>query len=104
MPVAIGDYLILGAVRESGGDAYTVTDDEILASMRELAAAEGLFACPEGAATYGALKAMVRDGKIGPAERVVLFNTGAGLKYVDLLRPELPIVDADHPIAAARGR
>ncbi len=104
VPLAIGDYLILGAVRESGGDAYTVTDDEILADMRDLATTEGLFACPEGAATYGALKAMVRDGKIGPAERVVLFNTGAGLKYVDLLRPELPIVDADHPIVVARGR
>ncbi|HLJ60384.1 MAG TPA: threonine synthase [bacterium] len=104
VPVAIGDYLILQAVRDSGGDAYTVTDEEIVADMRELAAADGLFACPEGAATYGALKAMVREQKIQPDERVVLFNTGAGLKYVDLLRPELPIVDAAHPIAAARAR
>ncbi|HYM68571.1 MAG TPA: threonine synthase [bacterium] len=104
VPVAIGDYLILQAVRDSGGDAYTVTDEEIVADMRELACADGLFACPEGAATYGALKAMVREQKIQPDERVVLFNTGAGLKYVDLLRPELPIVDAAHPIAAARAR
>lgn len=104
VPVAIGDYLILQAVRDSGGDAYTVTDEEIVADMRELASADGLFACPEGAATYGALKAMVREQKIQPDERVVLFNTGAGLKYVDLLRPELPIVDAAHPIAAARAR
>ncbi len=93
VPEAIGDYLILQAVRESGGMAYTVTDDDILSNMHELAKEEGLFVCPEGAATYGALQALVRDGAVAPDERVVLINTGAGLKYVDLLRPDLPVFD-----------
>jgi threonine synthase len=102
VPEAIGDYLILRAVRESGGTAYSVTDETILADMQELAHEDGLFACPEGAATYSALKAMVRDGLVGRDERVVLFNTGAGLKYVDLVRPELPEFQPGEPPAALR--
>jgi threonine synthase len=104
VPEAIGDYLILNSVRDSGGAAYAVTDEEILADMRELAAAEGLFACPEGAATYGALKALVREGRVAPEERVVLFNTGAGLKYVDLITPELPTFEPAQPPLALGGR
>ncbi len=103
VPEGIGDYLILRAVRESGGTAYTVTDEEILADMRELAREEGLFACPEGAATYGALRAMVRDGAVRPDERVVLFNTGVGLKYTDLVRPNLPVFEPEAPPAELRG-
>ncbi len=104
VPEAIGDYLILQIVRASGGASYAVTDEEILADMRELAQAEGLLACPEGAATYGALKAMVREGQVAPDERVVLFNTGAGLKYVDLMKPALTAFDPAHPPAALGGR
>jgi threonine synthase len=104
VPEAIGDYLILQAVRESGGAAYAVTDEEIVADMHELARVEGLFACPEGAATYGALKAMVRERRIGADERVVLFNTGAGLKYVDLIHPDLPTFEPAHPPPALGGR
>ncbi|HET8999451.1 MAG TPA: threonine synthase [bacterium] len=104
VPEAIGDYLILQAVRESGGTSYALTDEQILADMRELAATEGLFACPEGAATYGALRAMVREGRVAPDERVVLFNTGAGLKYVDLIKPELPTFEPAHPPAVLGGR
>ncbi len=104
VPEAIGDYLILQIVRASGGASYAVTDEEILADMRELARAEGLLACPEGAATYGALKAMVREGQVAPDERVVLFNTGAGLKYVDLMKPALTAFDPAHPPAALGGR
>jgi threonine synthase len=104
VPEAIGDYLILEAVRESGGYAYSVTDEQILADMRELAALEGVFACPEGAAAYGALKAMVEEGRIAADERVVVFNTGAGIKYADLLRPELPAFEPAHPPAALGGR
>jgi threonine synthase len=102
VPAAIGDYLILNAVRESGGTAYSVTDESILADMHELARADGLFACPEGAATYGALKTMVRDGLVRREETVVLFNTGAGLKYVELLHPELPEFEPAEPPAALR--
>src|SRR5207244_8245775 len=93
VPEAIGDYLILQAVRASGGASYSVTDEEILADMRELAQAEGVFPCPEGAATYGALKAMVKEAQVASDDRVVLFNTGAGLKYVDLIKPTLPTFD-----------
>ncbi len=103
VPEAIGDYLILSAVRDSGGTAYAVTDGEILADIQELARDEGLFACPEGAATYGALKALVRDGKVAPGERIVLFNTGAGIKYVDLIHPDLPVFEPAHPPAALGG-
>ena len=104
VPEAIGDYLILQAVRASGGASYSVTDEEILADMRELAQAEGVFPCPEGAATYGALKAMVREARVAPDDRVVLFNTGAGLKYVDLIKPTLPTFDPATPPAALGGR
>ena len=104
VPEAIGDYLILQAVRASGGASYSVTDEEILADMRELAQAEGVFPCPEGAATYGALKAMVREAQVAPDDRVVLFNTGAGLKYVDLINPTLPTFDPATPPAALGGR
>ncbi len=104
VPEAIGDYLILEAVRKSGGEAYSVTDAQILADMRELAALEGIFACPEGAAAYGALKAMAKEGRIAPDERVVVFNTGAGIKYADLVRPELPAFEPAHPPAALGGR
>jgi threonine synthase len=102
VPAAIGDYLILRAVRESGGTAHSVTDDEIRVCMHELARQDGIFACPEGAATYGALKAMVREREIDPDERVVLFNTGAGLKYVDLIRADLPVFEPGHPPAELR--
>jgi threonine synthase len=103
VPEAIGDYLILQAVRDSGGTAYAVSDQQILSDMRELAATEGLFACPEGAATYGALKALVDDRLVRPDERVVLFNTGAGLKYADLITPALPTFAPERPPVALGG-
>ncbi len=81
-----------------------MSDEQILADMRELAALEGVFACPEGAAAYGALKAMVAEGRVTADERVVLFNTGAGVKYADLLSPELPAFEPAHPPAALGGR
>ena len=81
VPVAVGDFLILRAVRESGGFAIAVDDAAIAAAWREVAAAEGLLLCPEGAATYAAYKAAVADGRIGAGERAVLFNCASGLKY-----------------------
>ena len=85
VPGAIGDYLVLAALRESGGGALTVTDDEMMASVREVAALEGLFMSPEGAATAAALPKLLADGAVSPDERVLLLNTGSGLKYLDLL-------------------
>jgi threonine synthase len=81
VPQAVGDFLILRAVRESGGFAVAVDDDRIAAAWREVAAAEGLLLCPEGAATYAAYKAAVADGRVRPGERAVLFNCATGLKY-----------------------
>ena len=81
VPVAIGDFLILGAVRESGGFAIAVTDQSISAARDEVAQQEGLLLCPEGAATYAAYKKSLEEGRIGPDERAVLFNCATGIKY-----------------------
>jgi threonine synthase len=81
VPQAIGDFLILRAVRESGGFAADVSDDEIADVWREVAAEEGLLLCPEGAATFATYKQALTDGRVGPRERVLLFNCASGLKY-----------------------
>ena len=81
VPAAIGDYLVLKAIRESGGTAVAVTDDEIRAGQLEMARELGLYACPEGAATWAALGALRHRGFVTGDENVVLFNTGMGVKY-----------------------
>jgi threonine synthase len=81
VPQAVGDFLILRAVRESGGFAIAVSDDAIADAWREVAAEEGLLLCPETAATYAAYKQALVDGRIRPNDRVVLFNCASGLKY-----------------------
>jgi len=81
VPQAVGDFLILRAVRESGGFAIAVSDDAIADAWREVAAEEGLLLCPETAATYAAYKQALGEGRIRPDDRVVLFNCASGLKY-----------------------
>ena len=81
VPQAIGDFLILRAVRESGGFAAAVSEEAIAGAWREVAAEEGLLLCPETAATYAAYKQSLADGRIRPDDRVVLFNCASGLKY-----------------------
>jgi threonine synthase len=81
VPAAIGDFLILRAVRESGGFAMAVTDAAILAAREEVARAEGLLLSPEGAATYAAWKEALAAGRVAKDERAVLFNCATGLKY-----------------------
>lgn len=81
VPVAIGDYLILDAVRQSGGTALTVSEGEIQQAQLELGGLGGVYAAPEGGATYAALKKLVGAGFVQPDELVVLFQTGMGLKY-----------------------
>ena len=76
VPQAIGDFLILEAIRKSNGAAIAVSDDAIREAMQLLPTTEGLLTCPEGAATVAALKQLVANGMIEPSERVVLFNTG----------------------------
>jgi threonine synthase len=96
VPQAIGDFLILRAVRESGGFAIAVTDDAITAAVDEVARIEGLLLCPEGAATYAALKAALADGRIRRDERALLFNCATGLKYP--LPPSERRLDRSRPI------
>ena len=81
VPQAIGDFLILRAVRESKGFAIAVDDDTIQAALDEMAREEGLLLCPEGAATYAAYKQSLKDGRVSRTDRVVLFNCASGLKY-----------------------
>lgn len=81
VPAAIGDFLILDAVRDSNGFAIAVEDAEIRSALGEVAQQEGLLLCPEGAATYAAYKQALADGRVGKGERVVLFNCATGLKY-----------------------
>jgi threonine synthase len=83
VPKAIGDFLILDALRESGGAAIAVSDEELLAAVKEIGSAEGVFAAPEGAACLPALRRLIERGEVKPDERVVLFNTGAGVKYLE---------------------
>ena len=86
VPAAIGDFLILQALRDSGGAAVAVEDDQMVAAMRDLGRLEGISAAPEGGATLCALRALLQQGVIDRADRVVLFNTGGALKYLELLR------------------
>lgn len=81
VPAAVGDYLILRAVRESGGCALAVAEAEIAQSARLITTTEGIFAAPEGGATLAALLRLRERGLVRPDERIVLFNTGTGLKY-----------------------
>ena len=83
VPKAIGDFLILDAVRASGGGAYAIPDDELIAAVKEIGALEGLFTAPEGAACLPALKQMISKGEVSEGETVVIFNTGAGVKYLE---------------------
>jgi len=83
VPKSFADRLILSSIRESKGTAVAVSDEAITEYQKKLAAQEGIFAAPEGAATLAALAALVEQKWIQPDERVVLFNTGSGLKYLD---------------------
>ena len=84
VPVAIGDFLLLDILRKSGGTAVSVSDAEILESVRELGSAEGIFAAPEAGACVAALRRLLERGEVDREERTVLMITGSGLKYPHL--------------------
>ena len=86
VPKAFADDLILDALRDSNGTAIAVTDDEIMREMKSVAASEGLLLCPEGAATVAAAKSLAESGFISSKDTVLLFNTGSGYKYIELLK------------------
>jgi threonine synthase len=98
VPAAVGDLLMLQALRESGGTAVTVSDQEIDAGTRLITELEGLFVCPEGGATVAGLQKLVAQGWVRPDERVVLFNTGTGLKYPECFPVDLPVLDPAEPV------
>jgi threonine synthase len=84
VPRAMGDFIILEILRHSGGTAVAVSDNDMLTAVREIGATEGIFACPEGAACLPALRQLIAEKKVCPDDRAVLFNTGAGVKYLEL--------------------
>jgi len=83
VPKAVGDFLILDALRASGGTAVAVSDEELIEAVHDIGAVEGVFCAPEGAACLPALRKLVESGEVNKHERVVLFNTGSGVKYME---------------------
>jgi threonine synthase len=96
VPQAVGDFLILRAVRESDGFAIAVSDEAIMAAVESVAQADGLLLSPEGGATMAAYRQALADGRVGKDERVVLFNCATGLKYP--LPPVHASLDCTKPI------
>ena len=91
VPKAYGDYLILDFVRRSGGIAIAISDEDMLASLLEWSRDEGIFLCPEGAAATAAYDKLLASGFLKPSDEVVIFNTGTGLKYIDVLSQAMGI-------------
>lgn len=98
VPVAVGDFMILDAVRQSGGTAIAVDESRIQEWMRLAVSAEGIPFCPESAACVGALQQLRESNWIKTTDRVVLFNTGAAQKYVEAIRTNLPRLDKSQPV------
>src|SRR5262249_2775039 len=84
VPKALGDFLVLRAVRESGGTAIAVSDTEIMKACESLATTEGLFVAPEGGACIAALKKLRESEFLHQDDRILIYNTGSGYKYVDV--------------------
>ncbi|MBK7601241.1 MAG: threonine synthase [Acidobacteria bacterium] len=83
VPRAIGDFIMLNILRTSGGGAVAVTDEEMITATREIGSLEGMFCAPEGAACLPVLRKLIAEGKVTSKDRVVIFNTGAGMKYLE---------------------
>jgi threonine synthase len=98
VPSAVGDFMILDAVRESGGRAIAVEESRIREWLPLAFSLEGIAVCPEAAACIGALEQLAREGWIKPDESVVVFNTGAAQKYLEAIHAELPRLDKNQPV------
>jgi threonine synthase len=92
VPKALGDFLVLQAVRETEGTAVAVEDEELVAEQRALAVAEGTFICPEGAACMAAVRRLRESGWISESDQVVVLNTGTGLIYPGTVRVDVPVL------------
>jgi threonine synthase len=102
VPKALGDFLVLQAVRESAGTAVAVTDEEILAEVATLAGDEGAWVCPEGAACFVAARQLRASGWVGRDEEVVVLNTGTGLKYPETVTVDVPTLARDGAVPDSR--
>lgn len=98
VPKALGDFLVLKALYETDGTAVAVPDDEILDAVLSLAESEGTFVCPEGAALYAAAAKLKKSGFIKEEDQVVLLSTGAGIKYPDSVKKEVPYLEKEDEI------
>jgi len=102
VPKAYGDYIILDIVRRSGGTAIAISDEDMLASMLDWARNEGMFLCPEGAAATAAYDKLIAHGFLKPSDEVVIFNTGTGLKYIDVISKAMNITRNGNGSAPAK--
>lgn len=100
VPKALGDFLILDAVRSTGGTAIAVSDDDLLAEQRTMAGEEGLFICPEGAACLAAARRLRDSGWLSAGDEVVVLNTGTGLIYPETVHVDVPTLGVDGEIPA----
>ncbi|MDX6336834.1 MAG: threonine synthase [Streptosporangiaceae bacterium] len=100
VPKALGDFLVLGAVRGTGGTAVAVDDEALLADQREIARLEGSLICPEGAACVTAVRQLRESGWLAASDEVVVLNTGSGLKYPDLVAVDVPVLAPGDPVPA----
>ena len=98
VPVAVGDFMILDAVRESGGLAMAVPEETIGPWMKKAISLEGLSICPETAVCLSALELLLARGQVRPDERIVVFNTGAAQKYPEAVHEVLPVIDIREPV------
>lgn len=95
VPKALGDFLVLQAIYDTQGCAVSVTDSEIITALEKMASLEGNFICPEGAAVYAAAASLRKDGWIKKDDKVVLLNTGAGIKYPNTLKCNVPHLEKE---------
>ncbi|MGZ0085749.1 threonine synthase [Caldibacillus thermoamylovorans] len=103
VPKALGDFLVLEVVYETGGCAIAISDKDILAEQRAVAKLEGAFICPEGAAAFAAARKLRESGWIRDGETVVVLNTGTGLKYADLIQVAPPVLEPGDPLPKENG-
>src|SRR5579875_2923286 len=90
VPKALGDFLVLRAVRESGGTAISVSDEEMLDAGLWMLRSEGIFPAPEGGACVAAAKRLIQSGFLRPEDRIVIYNTASGLKYLEAYSTRFP--------------
>jgi len=102
VPAAVGDFMMLDAIRASGGTAIAGSEARIPEWMRRVARLEGIAICPETAVCFDALERLVHEGRVKPGEEVIVFNTGAAQKYPEVVPLKLPRLDKNQPVDYAR--